>query len=161
MSGQHRMTDVSAIVEFVFAGNARFTLVSQKTNTRFTYRARKSEPEGNRAPVWWISVLTGPDNDSSYSFLGTIFSRMSDYRHGHKAKLPPNDSRVVAFEWFYLSLQRGQLADKLEFWHEGRCGKCGRTLTVPSSIQTGFGPECVLTIKGRANAATPELPFPH
>jgi hypothetical protein len=29
-----------------------------------------------------------------------------------------------------------------EVWHEGKCGKCGRALTVPSSILTGIGPEC-------------------
>jgi hypothetical protein len=29
---------------------------------------------------------------------------------------------------------------------EGRCGKCGRTLTVPSSIATGLGPECIKSI---------------
>lgn len=31
---------------------------------------------------------------------------------------------------------------RLQVWHEGRCGRCGRKLTVPSSIETGLGPEC-------------------
>jgi len=26
--------------------------------------------------------------------------------------------------------------------HEGKCGRCGRKLTVPLSIETGIGPEC-------------------
>jgi hypothetical protein len=30
----------------------------------------------------------------------------------------------------------------LEVWHEGRCGACGRRLTVPESIERGLGPEC-------------------
>jgi hypothetical protein len=30
----------------------------------------------------------------------------------------------------------------MELWHEGRCGKCGRALTVPESIESGLGPVC-------------------
>jgi len=30
----------------------------------------------------------------------------------------------------------------LEIWHEGRCGRCNRKLTVPASIALGIGPEC-------------------
>jgi hypothetical protein len=35
------------------------------------------------------------------------------------------------FEWFMKGLlsDKGQATlDQVEFWHEGRCGKCGRTL---------------------------------
>jgi hypothetical protein len=161
MSDQHRMTDISAVTLFMFAGNARFTLVSQKTGKRFTYRMRQSKDEGSKPKVWWVSVLTGSDNETSYSFIGTIFSRLGDFKYStNKAKLLKYDPRVAAFEWFYFAAQRGQLPEKLEFWHEGRCGKCGRTLTVPNSIESGFGPECILTIHGRGTPQ-PELPFPH
>lgn len=33
-------------------------------------------------------------------------------------------------------------APGLQIFHEGRCGRCGRVLTVPESVETGFGPEC-------------------
>jgi len=29
-----------------------------------------------------------------------------------------------------------------ELMHEGRCGRCGRPLTRPESIQSGIGPIC-------------------
>jgi Family of unknown function (DUF6011) len=32
--------------------------------------------------------------------------------------------------------------------HEGRCGRCGRLLTVPESITSGYGPECVKHVTG-------------
>ena len=35
------------------------------------------------------------------------------------------------------------LQDFVEIWHEGKCGKCGRPLTVPSSIENGLGPSCL------------------
>ena len=49
-----------------------------------------------------------------------------------------------AFAWFLASLSRPgtELPEQLEFWHAGRCGRCGRRLTVPASIASGFGPEC-------------------
>jgi hypothetical protein len=36
----------------------------------------------------------------------------------------------------------GVLGRLLEVWHEGRCGRCGRALTVPESVERGIGPEC-------------------
>jgi hypothetical protein len=32
--------------------------------------------------------------------------------------------------------------------HEGKCGRCGRLLTVPSSIESGIGPECSKIMRG-------------
>jgi hypothetical protein len=43
-------------------------------------------------------------------------------------------------------LIKNNLPNFIEIWHEGRCGKCGRTLTVPDSIANGLGPECIKTI---------------
>jgi hypothetical protein len=45
---------------------------------------------------------------------------------------------TIAFGWAW----RHPDSDKLEVWHEGRCGRCGRRLTVPESIESGLGPEC-------------------
>lgn len=39
----------------------------------------------------------------------------------------------------------------VEIWHEGKCGRCGRQLTVPESIESGFGPECVKMIGSKFN----------
>ena len=43
----------------------------------------------------------------------------------------------------------------LEVWHEGRCGRCNRALTVPESIASGIGPECAKHVLGPA----PTFPF--
>ncbi len=48
-----------------------------------------------------------------------------------------------AFRWFVENLlARGAVSEKVEFWHEGKCARCGRKLTTPESIQRGLGPEC-------------------
>lgn len=139
-----RMTDPAQVQEFLLGGNAYFTLRSKRTGNRFTYRARSSED----GTAYFISVLTGSDNESSYSFLGTIFDRghngfnYTNYRYSNKSRIGIDADSAKAFEWFYKNLQVSKLGTELEVWHEGRCGRCGRTLTVPESIKLGLGPEC-------------------
>lgn len=147
----HRITDIAAIKRFVLGGNARFTLVSGKTGTRFTYRVRASECGRFR----FVSLLTGPDNDSSYEFVGTIFEDGS-YRHGKRSRVAAEAPSAVAFRWFFDVVASGVVPATLEFWHEGRCGRCGRVLTVPESIATGFGPECAGVLGIEMQVVTPE-----
>ncbi len=49
----------------------------------------------------------------------------------------------IAFSWAWRKMLRNELPDQLEIWHEGRCGRCNRKLTVPESVASGFGPECI------------------
>lgn len=145
----HRLTDVKRIWTFVHGGNARFTLVSMKTGVRFTYQVRKSED----ADVRFVRVLTGPDNEKGYTFLGTIkpAGQYTYYEHGYRSSIDRSSQSAMAFRYFFNRIRAGDLKD-LEFWHEGRCGRCGRTLTVPESIETGFGPECA-SILGPASSS--------
>lgn len=137
----HRITEISAVKRFVLGGNARFTLVSARTGTRFTYRARAGNPFVGGGVPTFVAVLTGADNTGDYTFLGTIFPDGS-YRHGARSTISQTAASATAFAWFHAIVAEGKLPDTLEFWHEGRCGRCGRALTVPGSIATGFGPEC-------------------
>lgn len=144
----HQITDAAAVKSFVHAGDARFTLVSKATGTRITYRVAypkdKATGKVDRTGLMFVSVLTGPDNERSYSYLGFI-TPTGEYIFGTaKTKILPSAPSARAFRWFYDELVRkNRLHDKLEVWHEGKCGRCGRTLTVPSSIASGFGPECI------------------
>jgi hypothetical protein len=63
---------------FVLAGNARFTVVSKRTGTRFTYRVRKADEGERRSVPWFVSVLTGPENDADFTYLGVIWEETSD-----------------------------------------------------------------------------------
>lgn len=128
---------------FVLAGHAVFTLVSLKTGARFTYKVGTPEtPRPGAGPVHFVSVLTGPDNTSDYQFVGTIFGER-DYRHSRKARITEQAPSVQAFTWFWRQLVAGaDLTGKVEIYHEGRCGRCGRALTVPESVESGYGPDC-------------------
>ena len=124
---------------FVTAGHARFTLRSTKTGARFTYEVRASGQDGDSRS--FVRVLTGSDNESSYTYLGTVFDGVT-YRHGERSGIAPSAPIAKAFAWAWPRLLAGTMPAECEVWHDGRCGRCGRALTVPESISSGFGPVC-------------------
>jgi hypothetical protein len=131
------------IREFVFAGNAIFTIENTTTGNRFTYKTQQCEDD---ASLWFVKVLTGPDNESSYQYLGIIRGSITGglYTHGRKSRIGVDAPAAVAFAWFWQ--RQDQLPASIAVCHEGHCGRCGRLLSVPDSIRTGFGPECIKLI---------------
>ena len=126
-------------LEFLLAGKAIFTIKSKESGKHFTYRIRK--PKDADREIHFVSLLTGSDNESSYSFFATIFDK-KEYRHGKKAKISDTAEGVIAFRWFLRNLLAGTVNDRVELFHEGKCCACGRKLTHPESVKTGIGPEC-------------------
>ncbi len=141
MSGA-KIESGAAAKEFMLAGNARVTLVSEATGTRFTYQIREGKEE--TAPHF-VSLLNGACNESDYAFLGSIFGKTT-YRHGRRSRISPKAGSARAFDWAWKYLAKGELPPSCEVWHEGRCAKCNRTLTTPESIARGIGPECAKTL---------------
>jgi hypothetical protein len=124
-----------AIETFVLAGNAIFTLSNPNTGGRFTYRVRASKRDPS---LRLVSVLTGPDNSSDYTYLGLVNGE-GRFFHGKKSTIASDAPSVKAFAWFWNHVENPAPAI---VQHEGRCGRCNRKLTVPESIATGLGPEC-------------------
>ena len=126
------------IKEYVYGGKGTFTLVSKPTGKRFTYKLKPpAQPDGPVYPIF-VTVLTGSDNESQYEYLGSFLPN-EGYRHGRKSRIKRDALSVQAISWFLHVLVNGSL-DEVEFWHEGRCGRCGRKLTVPESIETRHRP---------------------
>lgn len=139
-----RITDAKHAYDFMLAGNATLTLVSTKTQARFTYKVRA--PEERKGNVsHFVSLLNGSDNEGSYIYLGLVRNGNGGYRyeHGKKARVGADAASAKAFAWFWGNVVgRRELPASVELWHAGTCGRCGRTLTVPESIERGIGPEC-------------------
>ena len=134
------MTDPAAIYAFVTGGNATFTLVSLKTNTRYTFRVRRAKHD---ADMFFVSTLVGPNNDDDYAYLGYFIKTPKGpgaLRAGKKGNA--DDVRFRALRWFLIAVGTDVFPPLVEFWHEGRCGRCNRRLTDPASIAIGLGPEC-------------------
>lgn len=131
------ISDPQAAIRFMLAGNAHLTFRSEKTGSRYTYHVTSHTRTGGGS-IHFVAVLTGPDR---YEYLGVIRSGWS-YEHGRKSRISTAAASAVAFAWVWKRLNAGQLHPMLSVFHEGRCGRCGRRLTVPESIETGLGPEC-------------------
>tara|TARA_R110000772_G_scaffold66676_7_gene148385 strand:- start:4847 stop:5269 length:423 start_codon:yes stop_codon:yes gene_type:complete len=137
MSGH--LLDLEKSKRFILAGNSTFTVVSKSTQTRYTFKIKTSRT----GDVLFVSYL---NNTDSYKFLGTIFkNNATPYKYFHSRK-HTNPTSIVnkTFDWVYRTIQEQNQSnfDLIELWHEGKCGRCGRKLTVPSSIESGIGPFC-------------------
>lgn len=123
--------------EYIFAGNATITLRSKKTDAHFTYKIRKSED----GKLFFVRLLVSPDE---YQYLGCIFDNKRHAIHlSAKSCAGQTAPSVKAINYtLELIADRGSLGDFLEIRHEGSCGRCGRQLTHPESIDRGIGPEC-------------------
>lgn len=136
-----KLVDKDKVEQFLFAGKAIFTIRNNKTMNRFTFRVVK--PKRITDDVYFVSVLTGSDNYSHYSFFGTIKNNKRTFKLSAKAKIDLDSLSVKAWMWFWKRLLSDQdFPPEIEIWHEGICGKCGHHLTVPESISVGLGPVC-------------------
>lgn len=132
-----KLASADVVKAFVLAGNATFTIKSLRTGTRFTYKVRQCEDNKH---FHFVSLLSGSNNEADYQYLGTI--NWYGYKRGVKSRIGDTAPSHLAFQWFWARIASDQLPDTVECWHEGKCGRCGRTLTVPESIERGIGPEC-------------------
>ena len=132
----HKLNNSEAL-KFIFAGKSIVTLLNSKTENRFTFKVKQAKDSN----MFFVSVLTGPE---TYSYIGTCAEGI--YRHGRKSTISKDAQSVKVFEYVINKLKINNLPDFVEAWHEGKCGKCGRSLTVPSSISNGLGPECIKSL---------------
>ena len=131
--------------DFVLAGKATFTIQTPE-GTHYTFRVDRKKASGSYPVAYFVSQLTGSDNESDYTYLGkldpytgqVIATRATNGREKSYAFALLN--RVLARVWGDDHAAFEQFGFKL--LHVGKCGRCGRTLTVPASIESGIGPEC-------------------
>ncbi len=89
-------------LQFILAGNALFTVENVATGNRFTFKVR--QPDDDKPH--FVSVLTGPDNEHDYAFLGTVFDA-ARYHHGRRSRIPEDAPSAKAFEWLFRQLSTG------------------------------------------------------
>jgi Family of unknown function (DUF6011) len=130
-------TNVQDLHAYATAGRATLTLTSEETGTRYTFRISAAKDCETR---WFVSLLTGPDNTSDYSYLGMIDG--TEFRTTKASKFAADSKPVRGFAFFWRHVAAQLFPPQMQIRHEGRCGRCGRVLTVPESIDSGLGPEC-------------------
>lgn len=132
------------VARFVLAGNAVFTISSTATGAYYTFKVQnvKDNPQtdSRSADSRYVNIL-GAGGD--FIYFGMLNG--TEFRLTKKSRMKDDSLSVRAFRFFcrkVLATTRPALPNGLEVRHEGRCGRCGRPLTVPSSIDLGIGPDC-------------------
>lgn len=128
--------------DFILGGRAILTLVGQ--HSRFTFKVRRADPtEKNPQPdLYFVSVMTGTDNERSYTYLGVLNTRTGAVQPTKGSKLPEHHPAFVAARWAFPRIWATGTIPGGQVLHAGRCGRCAKLLTDPASVRTGFGPEC-------------------
>ena len=133
--------EVERVKEFIKAGRALFTIKNEDTGGRFTFRIK--QPDRDR-DFWFVNVLNGPSNTTDFLYIGSIFGSM--FRQTRGSRVTEDAQSFKTFKWFWNRVNTDVLPEQIKVYHEGYCARCGRRLTVPESIQSGFGPECIQRI---------------
>lgn len=143
---------INVSTQFILAGEAIFTL-SNGRGEHETFKVYRAKPNAQfPTQAYFAKVLTGPDNSNDYMYLGQVIPpTLID--PNPRVKLTTRstcreDSRSIKALRFSLraiwQVEAGTytLPPGYTIKHADRCGKCGRPLTTPTSLSTGFGEEC-------------------
>ena len=144
-------TPITLDKNFFMGGNATFT-VDNGRGTHYTFKIQQPKKDNprftGRAPHF-AKLLTGPDNENSYSYLGMVCPMTGSVKLTKASKMNEDSVPVQVLRWAL----KHALTDKMlpvgyKIHHVGKCGCCGRALTVPESIERGIGPECWSKLNG-------------
>jgi len=122
-------------LRYMLAGRAKVTFESVAKGNHFTYMIEKHKEK----ELWFVSYLSGQDNENDYFYLGTIFPE-GQFTLTKNSRVTQEATVFKAFQYVWNRIDK--LDDSFRVYHEGSCGRCGRTLTDPESIRRGIGPEC-------------------
>lgn len=117
----------------------RVTFTISSPDKHFTFKVTAVPGQNNVGKTMFLSVMTGPDNESSYSYVGILGEDLT-IRPTRKSKVSMDAQSVRALLWVWRNFET--LPAGYEVRHSGKCARCGRKLTTPESIDMGVGPVC-------------------
>lgn len=120
--------------EFILAGRAAFTVRSKRTNAHYTFRVDRATDR------WFVKLNVG----KSWVYLGQIREGQFEVTRASRG-----GKACEAFSWLWGNLSRDVMPPQVEVMHIGSCGRCGKQLTNPQSIDRGLGPECAEIVLSR------------
>lgn len=143
---------------FLRAGNATFTVANPKGD-HYTFCIQTPDvdedtPVAMQKPIWFVSLLSGPDNHSDYVYLGVYDPGTAKLRLTKKSKYNDDSLPVKVFRWAVALIYHDQPTPAgYSIARSCRCGRCGRTLTHPDGVtdegyRQGFGPVCWAKLQG-------------
>jgi len=135
--------------EFIKAGKAVFT-INNPQGKYFTYKINKKvfKENGKETTLFFAMVKKG-QNWFDYKYIGIYNPEKNKVFTGIKSNFQYNSIEYKVLDWALKTIDRATDIPKgYEIRHEGKCGKCGKRLTTPESLEYGIGPECIKRLHG-------------
>lgn len=145
---KHKIENPEDIRHFILAGHAIFTIESTRTGAWYTYKVNSSKKDIN---LFFVNVLTGGDD---YVYMGMIKNNIFSLTKA--SKFTKDSTSFKAFDFYFRNIMAGKIHPEINFYHLGICGKCGKPLSDPNSINRGIGPVCGGVLKNKLNKHEPK-----
>jgi hypothetical protein len=137
---QQTMLNHTTFPTALLAGNSRLTITNPVTGQwiKVKMKRRKDRETGKPGNCYFLSLALLQDGDLGHRYVGAYFADSGRFKPGRDASA----REVQIAEFLIRAIRNPQLLQSAEIEHCGKCFACGRTLTVPESIRSGWGPEC-------------------
>jgi hypothetical protein len=142
--------------EFIVAGGnwviftldvpASFCGENKECKGHYTFQVNHREATEKWGESYFVKLLAGPDNTSDYQYLGMLNPQTGQVKLTRASRMTDDSwpvrlvRRIFARLWANEGAKIAQAGFRL--MHSGRCGRCGRKLTTPESLDSGLGPVC-------------------
>jgi Family of unknown function (DUF6011) len=138
--------DPATAHRYIIAGHSKVTLQSRRTTLHYTYEVVAPD---DTTKTRFVRLLA---NGDQFLYLGMI--RGNRFALTKKSLFDWSAPSVRGFNyaWGNLIADPPRIPPDLRIMHSGSCGRCGRELTNPESIERGIGPDCWEAIGGAFGA---------
>jgi hypothetical protein len=153
IESMQRNLQKEGVLEFLLSGSAILTVKNNETGNHKTFRLTQTE----RGDAWFVSIRGDVDKDprlkdkKNWLYMG-LLNEKKEFFTTRGSKVGRDSVSFRSFQWLLKAATEWELGQdqypNVEVYHEGYCGRCGRTLTDPQSIERGFGPECAKKVGG-------------
>jgi len=131
--------------DFVLLGKVTLTIELPSGN-HYTYAINGKEGDSQYPPAWFVSLLTGSNNERDYSYIGMLEPKTGNVRLTRASKFNEDTLPVKLLVRTLARIWSDELdvirQHGYNVHHSGKCGICGKKLTTPESIERGIGPDC-------------------
>lgn len=131
------------------AGNVVVTVKSKKTGEHITVklasrfkndsgRGKKWQPAGPDKATHIFASVRNADRAGWDDKIGTYYPNTGRFFEDHNTEAARVWAAAAALQWLCGNADETHA----EYFESNECGRCGRMLTDPVSIERGIGPEC-------------------
>ena len=150
---ERKRMDKKLTREFIFSGHSVLTCMNTETGKHKTFMIDKSDDgrvhffkiRGDKDGVFVPLTKDLKKQKKNWVYVGMTLPN-GKFITTRGSKVTRDSQSFRSIEWLLRASTEWSLGiDKypqIEVYHEGFCGRCGRPLTNPESVQLGYGPSC-------------------